>query len=159
MEGDIIEIDIPSHSIHVSAKESLEEIKQAFGRGQRIYGETCTHYLVLDREDLAKPDFQGAKYVCSPALRTQEHRDALWQAIDNKWLNAVSSDHCGFDWETQKHMGFGEGKSFADIPNGAPSMKIFILLVLFLSIYFLMISLEIADQAADAQDEGHSFQH
>ncbi len=113
----------PLYVVHVSAKEALEEIKQAFGRGQRIYGETCTHYLVLDREDLAKPDFQGAKYVCSPALRTEEHREALWQAIDNKWLNAVSSDHCGFDWKEQKHMGFGPGKSFADIPNGAPSMQ------------------------------------
>jgi dihydropyrimidinase len=115
--------DAPLYVVHVSAKEAIEEIKQAYGRGQKIYGETCTHYLVLDREDLAKPDFQGAKYVCSPALRTEEHRVALWEAIDNLWLNAVSSDHCGFDWKNQKHMGFGEGKSFADIPNGAPSMQ------------------------------------
>lgn len=71
----------------------------------------------------AKPDFEGAKYVCSPALRTEEHRDALWEAVDRKWLNAISSDHCGFDFENQKHMGFGEGNSFADIPNGAPSLQ------------------------------------
>lgn len=113
----------PLYVVHVSAKEAIEEIKQAYGRGQKVYGETCTHYLVLDMEDLGRPDFQGAKYVCSPALRTEEHRAALWEAIDRKWLNAVSSDHCGFDWKNQKHMGFGEGKSFADIPNGAPSMQ------------------------------------
>ena len=78
---------------------------------------------MLDTEELAKPGFEGAKYVCSPALRTKEHREALWTAIDRKWLNAVSSDHCGFDYQTQKHMGAGDGKSFADIPNGAPSLQ------------------------------------
>lgn len=113
----------PIYIVHVSAKTALEEIKQAYLRGQSVYGETCSHYLVLDTEDLAKPGFEGAKYVCSPALRTQEHRDALWDAIDRKWLNAVSSDHCGFDYEKQKHMGAGPGKSFADIPNGAPGLQ------------------------------------
>lgn len=115
--------EAPLYVVHVSAIEAIEEIKQAFGRGQAVYGETCSHYLVLDREDLAKPGFEGAKYVCSPALRTKEHRDALWQAVDRKWINAISSDHCGFDYENQKHMGAGPGKSFADIPNGAPSLQ------------------------------------
>ncbi len=115
--------DAPLYVVHVSCKEALEEIKSASGRGQRVFGETCSHYLVLDTSDLAKPDFEGAKYVCSPALRTEEHRNALWEAVDNKWLNGVSSDHCGFDFKTQKHMGFGEGNSFADIPNGAPGLQ------------------------------------
>lgn len=115
--------DAPLYVVHVSAKEALEEIKQAYCKGQRVFGETCTHYLVLDTEDLGRPGFEGAKYVCSPALRTEEHRQALWEAIEKKWLNAVSSDHCGFDYEHQKHMGAGKGNSFADIPNGAPSLQ------------------------------------
>ena len=115
--------DAPLYVVHVTCREALEEIKAAYSRGQRIFGETCSHYLVLDTEDLARPDYEGAKYVCSPALRTKEHRDALWEAVDRKWLNAISSDHCGFDFAVQKHMGRGEGKSFADIPNGAPSLQ------------------------------------
>jgi dihydropyrimidinase len=115
--------DAPLYIVHVSAKEALEEVKQAYNRGQAVFGETCSHYLVLDTEDLARPGFEGAKYVCSPALRTKEHRDVLWEAVEKKWLNAISSDHCGFDYEHQKHMGFGEGNSFADIPNGAPSLQ------------------------------------
>lgn len=113
----------PLYVVHVTCKEALEEIKAAYSRGQAVFGETCAHYLVLDEQELARPDFEGAKYVCSPALRTKEHREALWEAVDRKWLNAVSSDHCGFDYAQQKHMGFGEGKSFADIPNGAPSLQ------------------------------------
>ncbi len=115
--------DAPIYIVHVTCKEALAEVKAAYQRGQKVFGETCAHYLVLDTSDLAKPDFQGAKYVCSPALRTEEHREALWEAVDRKWLNAISSDHCGFDFASQKHMGFGEGKSFADIPNGAPSLQ------------------------------------
>ena len=73
--------DAPLYVVHVTCKEALEEIKAAYARGQRIFGETCAHYLVLDTEDLAKPDYEGAKYVCSPALRTKEHRDALWEQL------------------------------------------------------------------------------
>lgn len=115
--------DAPLYVVHVTCKEALQEIKNAYDKGQRIFGETCAHYLVLDTEDLGKPGFEGAKYVCSPALRTEEHREALWQAVDRKWINAISSDHCGFDYEKQKHMGYGKGQSFADIPNGAPSLQ------------------------------------
>lgn len=115
--------DAPIYVVHVTCKEALEEVKSAYIRGQKVFGETCAHYLVLDESDLAKPGFEGAKYVCSPALRTEEHREALWEAVDRKWLNAISSDHCGFDYGEQKHMGYGEGKSFADIPNGAPSLQ------------------------------------
>ncbi|NLD19475.1 MAG: dihydropyrimidinase [Clostridiales bacterium] len=115
--------DAPLYVVHVTCKEALAEVKAAYTRGQKVFGETCAHYLVLDTSDLAKPGFEGAKYVCSPALRTEEHREALWEAVDRKWLNAISSDHCGFDYAQQKHMGYGEGNSFADIPNGAPSLQ------------------------------------
>ena len=110
----------PLYVVHVTTKGAVEAIKKAHARGLPIYGETCTHYLLLDKSDLAKPDFEGAKYVCSPALRDQADRDYLWEAIDKGWLNAVSSDHCGFDWANQKHMG---KDSFANIPNGAPGME------------------------------------
>ena len=38
--------------------------------------------------------------------------------------NQVSPDHCcGSDYAEQKHLGYREGKSFADIPDGAPSLQ------------------------------------
>jgi len=112
--------DAPIYIVHVTCKEALEEISRARSAGQRVCGETCTHYLTLDSENLAKPNFEGAKFVCSPALRTADHHEALWQALNLGALNAVSSDHCGFDWAKQKHMGKDD---FRNIPNGAPGLQ------------------------------------
>lgn len=113
----------PVYIVHVTCREALEAIKAAQQRGLPVFGETCAHYLLFDESVLDLPDNEGAKFVCSPALRPKEHQDVLWQALNNGWLNAVSSDHCGFDWEHQKHLGLGIGQSFADIPNGAPSVQ------------------------------------
>ena len=110
----------PLYVVHVSTKGAVDAIKRAQNEGLAIYGETCTHYLLLDKSDLSRDNFQGAKYVCSPALREKEDRDYLWDAIKNNWLNAVSSDHCGFNWKKQKHMG---EKDFRNIPNGAPGLE------------------------------------
>ena len=112
--------DAPLYIAHVTCREAVEEIAAAHSKGQPVLGETCSHYLVLDESNLAKPDFEGAKYVCSPALRTPDHLEALWQALNQGWLNAVSSDHCGFDWKVQKHMGADD---FRNIPNGAPGLQ------------------------------------
>ncbi len=110
----------PLFVVHVTAKGAMEAIRDAYARGIPAFGETCTHYLVLDTDNLAKPDFEGAKYVCSPALRSKKHRDALWVAVQKGWLKCVSSDHCGFDWADQKHIGRGD---FTSIPNGAPGLQ------------------------------------
>lgn len=112
--------EAPIYIVHVSCKEAMNEVKNAYISGLPVFGETCSHYLVLDESNLAKPDFEGAKYVCSPALRTADHHEALWEALRMGWLNAVSSDHCGFDWKNQKHMGID---SFVNIPNGAPGLE------------------------------------
>ena len=112
--------DAPLYVAHITCREAAEEIGKAHSAGQPVLGETCSHYLTLDESNLAKPDFEGAKYVCSPALRTPDHLEALWHAINCGWLNAVSSDHCGFDWKEQKHMGYGD---FRNIPNGAPGLQ------------------------------------
>lgn len=114
--------DSPLFIVHVSAKEAMESIRKAYEEGHSIYGETCTHYLTLDESNLAKPNFEGAKYVCSPALRKQEHLDAMWSAVQKGWLVAVGSDHAanvgGFENDKKKGL-----DNFTNIPNGCPSVQ------------------------------------
>lgn len=110
----------PLYIVHVTTKGAIDAVRDANEAGYPIFGETCTHYLTLTKDKLAKPGFEGAKYVCSPALREQEDLDALWTAVDKGWLNAISSDHCGFSYGTHKQQGKDD---FRNIPNGAPGME------------------------------------
>ena len=71
-------------------------------------------------EALSKPGFEGAKFVCSPALRETRHHDELWRALHKGWLQTVGSDHCSFNYKGQKDMGKGD---FTKIPDGAPGME------------------------------------
>ncbi|MEG0903836.1 MAG: dihydropyrimidinase [Lachnospiraceae bacterium] len=113
--------ECPLFVAHVSVKNAMLAIRDAYLEHQPVFGETCTHYLTLTTDKLAEPDFEGAKYVCAPPLRPQEHLDALWEAIDKNWLLAVGSDHCAINggFESKKK---GRG-NFSKIPNGCPGVQ------------------------------------
>jgi dihydropyrimidinase len=112
--------DAPIFIVHVSCETAMSAIRNARQRGVDIFGESCPQYLVLDQTYLARPDFEGAKWVCSPALRDVSNQDPLWQALDNGWLQTVGSDHCGFNFKGQKEMG---REKFTQIPNGTPGVE------------------------------------
>ena len=112
--------DAPVFIVHVSCAEAMAAVRDAKRQGIRVFAETCPQYLKLDVEDLAKPGFEGAKYVCSPPLREAWHQDHLWQALQQGWLQVVGSDHCGFNFKDQKEMGRGD---FTKIPNGLPGVE------------------------------------
>jgi dihydropyrimidinase len=67
-----------------------------------------------------KDGFEGAKYVCSPPLRTADHQDELWTGLIKDDLQLVSTDHCPFDFEGQKDLGRGD---FRKVPNGLPGVE------------------------------------
>ena len=42
-------LDTPIMIVHVSGREAMEQIRWAQRRGLKVYGETCTQYIVVDR--------------------------------------------------------------------------------------------------------------
>jgi dihydropyrimidinase len=110
----------PLYVVHVSAAEAVEELTRARDLGLNVFGETCPQYLFLSTDDLARPDFEGAKYVCSTPLRPAEHQAALWRALRGDDLSVVSTDHCPFCFSGQKELGRGD---FSKIPNGLPGVE------------------------------------
>ncbi|WP_328383098.1 dihydropyrimidinase [Streptomyces sp. NBC_00400] len=110
----------PLYVVHVSAEEALAEIAQARDKGLNVFGETCPQYLFLSTDNLAEPDFGGAKYVCSTPLRPREHQEALWRGLRTNDLQVVSTDHCPFCFQGQKELGRGD---FSKIPNGLPGVE------------------------------------
>ena len=74
--------DVPVVIVHLSTKESLSEVAAARARGQKVYVETCPHYLLLDDSRYDQPDYSdSARFVCAPPLRKQADQEALWAAL------------------------------------------------------------------------------
>ncbi|MGW3244641.1 dihydropyrimidinase [Streptomyces sp. NPDC001070] len=110
----------PLYVVHVSAQQAVEQIAVARDHGLNVFGETCPQYLFLSTDNLAEPDFEGAKYVCSTPLRPKEHQEVLWRALRTNDLQVVSTDHCPFCFVGQKELGRGD---FSKIPNGLPGVE------------------------------------
>lgn len=110
----------PLYVVHVSAEEAVAELAAARDKGLPVFGETCPQYLFLSTDNLAEPDFEGAKYVCSTPLRPKEHQAALWRGLRTNDLQVVSTDHCPFCFTGQKELGRGD---FSKIPNGLPGVE------------------------------------
>ncbi|MFJ9217022.1 dihydropyrimidinase [Streptomyces sp. NPDC102383] len=110
----------PVYVVHVSAQEALAELARARDEGLPVFGETCPQYLFLSTDNLAEPEFEGAKYVCSTPLRPKEHQAALWRGLRTNDLQVVSTDHCPFCFSGQKELGRGD---FSKIPNGMPGVE------------------------------------
>ncbi|MEW6224251.1 MAG: dihydropyrimidinase [Chloroflexota bacterium] len=110
---------VPVYIVHLSAADALDAVRDARDRGSMAFAETCPQYLFLTLDDLGN-GFEGAKFVCSPPLRTPEHQDQLWTGLRKDDLQVVSTDHCPFDFHGQKELGRGD---FRKVPNGLPAVE------------------------------------
>ena len=113
--------------VHLTNEGALEAVRGARARGKPIYAETCVQYFFFTKEDLARPGFEGAKWVCSPPFREQSDQQALWRGVFDDSLQAISTDHCPFWFEGGK-AGRPAGKElgkddFSKIPNGCPGIE------------------------------------
>jgi dihydropyrimidinase len=110
----------PLYIVHLSSREALAAVAAARDAGQDVFAETCPQYLFLSLDDLARPGFEGAKYVASPPLRPKDHQADLWRGLRTNDLSVVSTDHCPFCLTEQKELGRGD---FSKIPNGIPGVE------------------------------------
>lgn len=110
----------PIYIVHLTCREALRKVIESRDAGYPTYAETCPQYLLLSYKNYAEPDFNGAKYVMSPPLRTKEDQEALWKALQMGHLQVVSTDHCPFNFKGQKDLGKDD---FSKIPNGAPGIE------------------------------------
>jgi dihydropyrimidinase len=106
--------------VHVSCQEALAAVAAARATGQPVLAETCPQYLTFTEADLDREGFDGARYVCSPPLRSADDQAELWRALAAGGLDAVNSDHCPFRLEDQKALGRHD---FSLIPNGVPGVE------------------------------------
>jgi dihydropyrimidinase len=110
----------PVYIVHLSSEDALNQVREARDRGVRAFAETCPQYLLLSVEELARPNFEGAKYVFTPPLREKSNLPKLWDGLKHDHLQVVSTDHCPFCFEDQKALGKDD---FTKIPNGGPGVE------------------------------------
>jgi len=107
-------------------------LRYARERGAPVMGETCPQYLFFTIDDLRRPD--GAKWVCSPPMRTEQDNARLWSGLHDGTLQTIGTDHCPFFFDGTKPIIY-EGQpvripgkelgadDFTKIPNGLPGVQ------------------------------------
>jgi dihydropyrimidinase len=106
--------------VHLSCGEALRESIRGAARGVNVWVETLIQFLLLDRTEAEKPNFEGAKAVMSPPLRDKRNQEDLWNGLRRGFVSTLATDHAPFDFATKKIMGRDD---FTKIPNGIPSLE------------------------------------
>ncbi len=124
--------DSPVYIVHMNAGGEVDMLKYARERNVKVMGETCPQYLFFTIDDLHRAD--GAKWVCSPPMRTEKDNERLWQGLSDGILQTIGTDHCPFFFDGTKPIMY-EGKEvqiagkelgaddFTKIPNGLPGIQ------------------------------------
>ena len=122
----------PLYLVHMNVAGEVDMLKYAREHGIQAMGETCPQYLFFTEDDLRRPD--GAKWICSPPVRTRADNSRLWEGLQGGTIQTVGTDHCPFFYDGRKPILY-EGKrivipgkelgreDFSLIPNGLPGVQ------------------------------------
>jgi dihydropyrimidinase len=121
----------PLYVVHMNAAGEVDMLQYARQRGVPVMGETCPQYLFFTIDNLRRPD--GAKWICSPPMRTVEDNARLWQGLDDGVIQVIGTDHCPFFYNGTHKIKYEDqeisipGKelgmeNFTLVPNGLPGV-------------------------------------
>jgi dihydropyrimidinase len=123
--------DAPLYIVHMNAGGEVDQLEYARSLGLPIMGETCPQYLFFTEKDLERKD--GAKWICSPPMRTEVDQARLWEGLEDGVIQTIATDHCPFFFNGQEPIEY-EGKQvkipgkelgrddFTKVPNGLPGV-------------------------------------
>ncbi len=123
--------DAPVYLVHMNVAGEVDQLAYTRERGLPCMGETCPQYLFFTEKELERPD--GAKWICSPPMRTEADGARLFQGLENGTIQVLATDHCPFFFDGSqpilyegqpvaipgKELGKGD---FTKIPNGLPGI-------------------------------------
>lgn len=125
------ETGAPLYIVHMNVAGEVDQLRYGRERGLPVMGETCPPYLFFTVDHLRRPD--GAKWICSPPMRTEQDNARLWQGIADGTIQTIGTDHCPFFFDGTQPILY-EGKAvaipgkelgkddFTKIPNGLPGV-------------------------------------
>ena len=102
----------PVHIAHVSTKEACDKLRLAKIEGLAVTSETAPHYFALTEDALCTRD---ADYRMNPPLRLQADADAVTEAIRDKIIDCIITDHAPHSPD--------EKADFQSAPNGVVGLE------------------------------------
>lgn len=123
--------ETPLYIVHMNAGGEVDMLQYGRQRRLPVMGETCPQYLFFTEAHLRRTD--GAKWICSPPMRSPADNQRLWQGLAEGTIQTIGTDHCPFFYNgTQPILYEGQpvaipgkelGKDdFTKIPNGLPGV-------------------------------------
>jgi len=79
----------PLYCVHISCAEAADKVAEAKKTNDKIWGETCPHYLALNTESPI-----GELGKVNPPLRDKKNNAPLWKALADGTIDTVGSDNC-----------------------------------------------------------------
>jgi dihydropyrimidinase len=126
-----VQAEAPLYVVHIDTAGAVDQVAYARKKGLPVMGETCPPYLFFTEDHLSRPD--GAKWICSPPVRTAVDNARLWKGIAEGTIQTIGTDHCPFFYDGTKPINY-EGREiaipgkelgkddFTKIPNGLPGV-------------------------------------
>jgi dihydroorotase len=103
----------PIHLLHLSARESVEELRRAQSAGVAATGEVTPHHLCLTDEAVRTLD---PNVKMNPPVRAESDRSALIDALRDGTIGAVATDHA-------PHAGHEKETPFEEAPFGVTGLE------------------------------------
>jgi dihydroorotase len=102
------------HILHISTKDELALFRNDIPlKDKRITSEVCVHHLWFSANDYAT---LGNQIKCNPAIKSAEHRDALFPALLDDRLDIIATDHAPHTWEEKS-------QPYLQAPAGLPLVQ------------------------------------
>jgi dihydropyrimidinase len=126
-----VQAEAPLYVVHIDTAGAVDQVAYARKKGLPVMGETCPPYLFFTEDHLSRPD--GAKWICSPPVRTAVDNARLWKGVAEGTIQTIGTDHCPFFYDGTKPINY-EGREiaipgkelgkddFTKIPNGLPGV-------------------------------------
>ncbi|MGA0068217.1 MAG: dihydroorotase [Miltoncostaeaceae bacterium] len=103
------------HICHVSARETVDEIRRAKERGVEVTAEVTPHHLLLT-DEVVGDDPDPARFKMNPPLRSEDDRQALIEALVDGTIDVIATDHA-------PHPGDEKESPFAEAPFGVIGLE------------------------------------
>ena len=102
------------HILHISTAKETELFRNDIPLSEkRITSEACVHHMYFNDQDYLR---LGNQIKCNPAIKTENDRAAIFQALLDDRIDIIATDHAPHTWEEKS-------QPFMKAPSGLPLIQ------------------------------------